>query len=388
MRTARLDHIGIAVRDAAESAALFEALLGAVPYKQEEVPGEGVRTHFISAGAAKLELLEALGDDSPVARYLERRGEGLHHLAFEVGDIDEAFRRLKARGFTLLSEAPARGADDKYIFFLHPKETGGVLVEFCQSAAPSLQSVDVPTSHGDVAVYVEGSPQHPPLLLLHGIAGSTEMETAPLLRRMAETHYTIALDFSGHGRSHDPDDAPLSFGIFTDNVVATLDHLEIGRAHLFGFSMGGAVALKMARDHPARIRKIAAHATYVYWDAPQAAVMAQRLDPTAIRDSNEAAARRMAQAHGQDRWEARFEAMQSFADRLPDMAPSAEDLAALEAPALISACDRDPFFEMESSVRLQKNLPDARLVVLPGERHALHAVDLDILVRVLRDFLA
>ncbi len=129
----RLEHIGIAVRDAAAVASLYEQLLGHGPYKAETVEREGVRTHFIQAGTAKLELLEALGPDSPVAKYLERRGEGLHHLAFEVDDIHAEMQRLRDLGFTPLSDEPRPGADGKLIFFLHPKQTHGVLVEFCQS---------------------------------------------------------------------------------------------------------------------------------------------------------------------------------------------------------------------------------------------------------------
>lgn len=129
----RLEHIGIAVRDADAITELYEQLLGLRPYKAETVEREGVRTHFLQAGTAKLELLEALGPDSPVAKYLDKRGEGLHHLAFEVADIHAEMQRLRDLGFTPLSDEPRPGADGKLIFFLHPKQTHGVLVEFCQS---------------------------------------------------------------------------------------------------------------------------------------------------------------------------------------------------------------------------------------------------------------
>ena len=121
------------MRDADAVARLYEDLIGAAPYKEETVEREGVRTHFIDAGTTKLELLEALGDESPIAKYLERRGEGLHHLAFEVDDIHAHMQQMRERGYTPLSDEPRPGADGKLIFFLHPKQTHGVLVEFCQS---------------------------------------------------------------------------------------------------------------------------------------------------------------------------------------------------------------------------------------------------------------
>ena len=134
-----LEHIGVAVENAEAVAALYEKLLGGRlygrPYKQETIAHEGVRTHFIQAGAAKLELLEALGPESPVQRFLAKRGEGLHHLAFEVADVQAEMERLRKLGFQPLSDAPRPGADGKLIFFLHPKDTHGVLVEFCQSVA-------------------------------------------------------------------------------------------------------------------------------------------------------------------------------------------------------------------------------------------------------------
>ncbi len=126
-----LEHVGVAVRDAEAALALMEALLGTRPYKSQVVESEGVRTHFLRAGRAKLELLEALNDESPVARYLEKRGPGLHHLAFEVKDLEAVRDRLAKAGFTVLG-SPRPGADGKDVFFLHPRDTGGVLYEFCR----------------------------------------------------------------------------------------------------------------------------------------------------------------------------------------------------------------------------------------------------------------
>ncbi len=131
----RLEHVGIAVRAPAAVAELLEQLLGIVQYKTEEVESEGVRTYFLDAGGAKLELLETLRDSSPVARFLERRGEGVHHLAFEVDDVAETMRRGRQLGLVPLSEGPIRGADGKRVAFFHPRGTHGVLIEVCETVA-------------------------------------------------------------------------------------------------------------------------------------------------------------------------------------------------------------------------------------------------------------
>ncbi len=129
----KLEHIGIAVENLVESDQLFERLIGQSPYKAETVEREGVTTSFFRAGSAKVELLEATRPDSPIAKYLDKRGPGIHHLAFEVEDIYAEMQRLEAAGFQLLSPEPKKGADNKLICFLHPKTTNGVLVELCQT---------------------------------------------------------------------------------------------------------------------------------------------------------------------------------------------------------------------------------------------------------------
>lgn len=128
----KIEHIGIAVKDLDASNLLFEKLLGAPPYKQEEVASEGVKTSFFMNGPNKIELLEATTPGSPIAKFLEKKGEGIHHIAFDVEDIEAEMKRLAAEGFTLLNETPKRGADNKLVAFLHPKGTNGVLVELCQ----------------------------------------------------------------------------------------------------------------------------------------------------------------------------------------------------------------------------------------------------------------
>ena len=127
-----VEHIGIAVRDIAASNALFTKLLNSAPYKAEMVESEGVATSFFRINETKIELLEATSPDSPIAKFLERKGEGIHHIAFEVDDIEAEMNRLKNEGFTLLTNVPKRGADNKLVCFLHPKATNGVLIELCQ----------------------------------------------------------------------------------------------------------------------------------------------------------------------------------------------------------------------------------------------------------------
>ena len=129
----KIAHIGIAVRDLEKSNALFTALLGAGPYKEEEVASEQVKTSFFRMGASKVELLEATGAESAISRFIDKKGEGIHHIAFEVEDIQAEMRRLAAAGFQLLNEEPKKGADNKWVCFLHPKSANGVLVELCQS---------------------------------------------------------------------------------------------------------------------------------------------------------------------------------------------------------------------------------------------------------------
>ncbi len=128
----RIEHIGIAVKDLAAAEALYTKLLGAEPYKREEVASEGVLTSFFKVGPNKIELLESTRPDGPIARAIDKRGEGIHHIAFEVDDIRAEMARLKAEGFILLNEEPKHGADNKLVCFIHPKSAGGVLVELCQ----------------------------------------------------------------------------------------------------------------------------------------------------------------------------------------------------------------------------------------------------------------
>ncbi|WP_299672394.1 methylmalonyl-CoA epimerase [uncultured Polaribacter sp.] len=128
----KIEHIGIAVKDLETSNKLFASLFGKTHYKTEEVASEGVKTSFFKNGPNKIELLQATHPESPIAKFIDKKGEGIHHIAFAVSDIKAEISRLKSEGFVVLNEVPKKGADNKLVAFLHPKTTNGVLIELCQ----------------------------------------------------------------------------------------------------------------------------------------------------------------------------------------------------------------------------------------------------------------
>lgn len=128
----KIEHLGIAVKDITVSNELFTRLFGRPPYKEEEVASEHVITSFFESGPNKIELLQATHPDSAIAKFIEKKGEGIHHVAFEVDDIHAEIARLKGEGFQMIHDQPKDGADNKLIAFLHPKGTNGVLIELCQ----------------------------------------------------------------------------------------------------------------------------------------------------------------------------------------------------------------------------------------------------------------
>lgn len=134
----KIEHLGIAVADLKKSNELFQRLLGNAPYKSETVDSEGVETSFFLVGDTKIELLQATSAESPIAKFISKKSEGIHHIAFDVSDIYAEMTRLKAAGFEILNEIPKKGADGKIIVFLHPRSTNGVLVELCQED-PSIE---------------------------------------------------------------------------------------------------------------------------------------------------------------------------------------------------------------------------------------------------------
>jgi len=128
----KVEHIGIAVKDFSKSIPLFESLLNTKCYKMEQVESENVNTAFLSQGDTKIELLQSTTEEGVIAKFIEKKGEGMHHIAFEVEDIIDEMNRLQSEGFVLLNEKPKQGADNKLVCFLHPKNTNGVLIELCQ----------------------------------------------------------------------------------------------------------------------------------------------------------------------------------------------------------------------------------------------------------------
>ncbi len=128
----KIEHIGIAVKDLEKSNSLFASLLGKKHYKTEEVKSEGVKTSFFKVGSNKIELLEATNSNSPIAKFIDKKGEGVHHIAFAVTNIVKEIKRLEKEGFIVLNKEPKKGADNKLVAFLHPKSTNGVLIELCQ----------------------------------------------------------------------------------------------------------------------------------------------------------------------------------------------------------------------------------------------------------------
>ena len=128
----KIEHIGIAVKNLDEANKIYEQLLGTPPYKIETVDSEGVTTSFFKTGESKVELLQATKDESAIAKFIAKKGEGIHHIAFAVNDIHKEIKRLKEGGYTIINESPKKGADNKLVCFVHPKNTKGVLIEMCQ----------------------------------------------------------------------------------------------------------------------------------------------------------------------------------------------------------------------------------------------------------------
>lgn len=370
-----LDHLGIAASDGSRE--LFRQLLDASPYKTEVVETQGVRTVFFGDGgrtgaAPKLELLESVRDDSPIARFLESRGPGLHHLAFEVRDLEREMDRIRQLGIRLLSDVPQPGADRKRIVFLHPKDTAGVLVELCQTARPPLETLRIPGPNAELAAFVSGPEGAPPLVVLHGALGATALETYRLVAYWERQFRVVALDFSGHGASASSIETP-TWDTYTNDVTALLEHLDLRDVRLFGFSMGGGVALKAGARHPDRIARIAIHATNVQWEADDTDRMVPpMLD--ALDDPDGHWATRLNEIHG-SRWRGLVRQLVGFTRALPGNWIGDDMLTSVRQPVLISSGDADRYFDVRHAVHLFRTIPDARLWILPGLDHPIQRVD-------------
>lgn len=383
---AQLEHVGIAIEDATEVIDTFQDLLGIGPYKTETVDAQQVRTHFINGGGSKLELLEATDDDSPVHQFLDRDGEGLHHLAFEVSDAEAAMQTLRDAGFTLLSETLQPGADDKQIFFVHPKDTHGVLVEFCQSVASSWAPRQVPHRDGTLSVFERGNPDDPTLLFIHGAAGSTLNETAPLIRHLEPSFHTVGVDLSGHGASSFVPDGSLRMEAFVQDAIAALDAVDEPSAHVFGFSLGGAVAIRLAQVYPECVGRLALFQTNVRWPADLASRMERRLNLERKPQQPPERAHDVTDVH--ENPERLFRELRSFIETLPVASePMWHTLSEVTAPTLVSSVDRDPLFDLDVPRTLHEKLPNAQLAILPGAAHSLTEAPLSILASLVRNFL-
>lgn len=145
-----VEHIGIAVKDIFRSNTLFEQLFAIAPYKQEEVASESVTTSFFKVNQTKIELLQSTDPAGPIAKFIEKKGEGIHHIAFEVSDIYAEMKRLSEAGFSLVNPIPKKGADNKLVCFLHPKETNGVLIELCQEISNEANPIIPPADNPDI----------------------------------------------------------------------------------------------------------------------------------------------------------------------------------------------------------------------------------------------
>jgi methylmalonyl-CoA epimerase len=379
----RVEHIGIAVNDVDAVVETFRKLLNREPYKAETVTEQQVRTYFLAAETTKLERLEALSDDSPVQRVLDRRGEGLHPIAFEVPDLETTMQRLRDAGFELLSETPQAGADDKQIVFVHPKQTHGVLVEFCESVPPSWSAHQVPRHDGHLSVFERGKRDRPSLLVLHGAAGCTRSETAPLMRRLESAFHVVGLDLSGHGTSAFPPDQDFSLDLFAEDAWAAMDALDLPSAHVFGFSLGGGVALQLAHRHPDRVNRLALLQTNVQWTEAQVNRMQERLDLDAMDEHASPRADRIRTRHEQP---ARLlQQLRAFVETLPDTSETLSTiLPDLAAPTLVGGVDQDSLFGPDTPRALHRTLPNARLAILPGEHHRLSKIPLPVLTPLLR----
>ncbi len=379
-----LEHVGIAVDEVHDVLETVDTLLDVRPYKAESVSDQQIRTHFLDAATAKLELLESLDAESPVQRFLDDRGEGLHHLAFEVDDADAAMERLRDAGFTLLSDTPTRGADDKRIFFVHPKETHGVLVEFCETPKVAPWSpTPVPHRDGTLAVYERGRRNRPTVLCLHGAAGTVCHDLAPLMRRLEPQFHVVGVDLTGHGASSLPPDDELTMDRFVEDAAVTLDAVEQPSAHLFGFSMGSAVALQVAHAHPTLVDRLALFAPNVEWDDALATKLRNRLELDSLRQRAPDQADRLAARH--DRPDHLLSALRAFVRTLPATSDAMrETLTAIEHPTLVAGLDRDPLFPPEAPRLVHERLPNARLAILPGSRHSLNEAPLPLLASLLR----
>ena len=253
----KLEHLGIAVRDGSAVSTTFKRLFGVVPYKTESVIREGVETLFIDAGGPKLELLESIDGNSAIAKYLDKRGEGLHHVAVDVDDIDDQYDRVRHEGFTVLSDSPMDGADGKRVFFVHPRDCHGILVEFCQHARTTWRPAEIEMPHGIVAAYSAGSTDAAPVLLLHDQDTSATEDFGRLLPTLERTLHVISFDAPGHGGSRGWDPGTSILRAADKHARAILNWYQIDKpAVIVGRGLAAEAVVQVAKSYPEIVQVI------------------------------------------------------------------------------------------------------------------------------------
>jgi methylmalonyl-CoA epimerase len=378
-----LEHVGIAVKEATAVEELLYDLLGLRSYRSEEVSAQNVRATFVSAGTTKLELLESTAPGSTLAKYLDRHGEGLHHLAFEVEDIFETFHRMQELGLDPVDESPRRGADGRQVFFLHPRQTCGILIELCQDTSPPLEPEFVTYRGDSLATYRSGRRNHPPIVILHGALGATELETRGLFEELAKDHFVVAIDFPGHGASDDIGDLSLDLEGLTNVVTTVMDAEDLERASIFGFSFGGNVALTMARKLPLRVQRLVCHGANPFWRTSQTPEL---FDPKIIEEKHPAWAQRLDLVHGTQQWKRTAARFLRAVEGSTGTLLTEELIRAVERPVLVTAGDRDSLTPLTDSMRLFELLPDSQLAVLPDTAHPFQHVDATTYAHYIRTF--
>jgi pimeloyl-ACP methyl ester carboxylesterase len=296
--------------------------------------------------------------------------------------------RLRSADFTLLSDTPQPGADDKQIVFVHPKETHGVLVEFCSAVSPPNWTPDT-VAHGTrtTAYYEQGPRAAPCLLVLHGAAGSTRHDTAPLLRRLAPHYHVVGVDLCGHGASPLPADHRLTMDRFAADVDAALTAVDRTAAHVFGFSLGSAVALQYAHDHPDRVDRLALLGPNATWTRDQVDAMQHHYDLNRLRTDAPERAAQLERRHRQP--ERLLAALRAYVDTLPAQNDATRELLrATSPPTLVAGFDADPMFSVEDTTAVHEALPNARLALLPSRAHRLTDPVVDLVVPLLRQHLS
>ncbi len=361
---------------------MLEVLLHRLPFAEDTIPSQGVHALFAGINDVDLEVLRPLTGDSPVARFLEKRGEGIHHLAFEVPDIEATYREVQLLGYTPIAP-PREGARGKKIFFLHPRDTHGILIEFCQKQPLSLAPTYWTHEGVRLAWYTLGNPHHRPVVLLHGALGSVEMELKALMYALEPFFYVIAPDLPGHGRSGDltPDLAHPQH--MTTLLHSFLKHLAFEKGYLFGFSLGGHLALRLALRAPECFHALALHATHSLHKPVLRQRVLARFNPSFLEKKPEWT-QAFDRYHGPDRWKETARLLQEGLAS-PDGPIDPERIQTLQLPVLLSGGERDELFPPEVVLAFARHFPQARTLILPGIGHSLEMLDPAWLLPFLQD---